>query len=65
LEFARIDIEIDNNILKNINLIIFDKDGTLFRLFPFWSEVALKRAKFICKYKDADIYVNRREFLKN
>ena len=45
-----INLEIDNYTLKNIDLIIFDKDGTLFELYPFWSEVALKRAEFICKY---------------
>lgn len=45
-----INLEIENNIFKNINLIIFDKDGTLFELYPFWSKVAMKRAEFICKY---------------
>lgn len=45
-----INLEIDSCIIKNTNLIIFDKDGTLFELYPFWSKVALKRAEFICKY---------------
>ena len=45
-----INLKISENELKNINLIIFDKDGTLFELYPYWSKVALKRAEVISSY---------------
>ena len=35
-----IDLEINGKILKEIDLIIFDKDGTLFESFPYWTVVA-------------------------
>ena len=44
-----IDLEINGTILKGIDLIIFDKDGTLFELFPYWTVVARKRAENICR----------------
>ena len=44
-----IDLEINGKILKEIDLIIFDKDGTLFQLFPYWTVVARRRAENICR----------------
>ena len=44
-----IKLEINGATLENIGLIIFDKDGTLFELYPYWSKVAMRRAR---------IYVN-------
>lgn len=44
-----IDLEINGALFKNIKLIIFDKDGTLFQLYPYWSLVAMIRAENICK----------------
>lgn len=44
-----LNLEIENRVLKDIKLIIFDKDGTLFELYPFWNKVAFKRAEFICR----------------
>jgi len=40
--------------LKDIDLIIFDKDGTLFELYPYWSKVAKSRAEIICKMLGED-----------
>jgi HAD superfamily hydrolase (TIGR01549 family) len=45
-----INLKINEKELKDINLIIFDKDGTLFELYPYWSKVALKRAEAISSY---------------
>ena len=42
-----IDLKINGKMLDNISLIIFDKDGTLFELYPFWSEVAKIRSQLI------------------
>jgi phosphoglycolate phosphatase-like HAD superfamily hydrolase len=44
-----IDLEINGTRLKNIKLIIFDKDGTLFQLYPYWNRMAMIRAENICK----------------
>lgn len=43
-----IDLTIQDTRLKEIDLIIFDKDGTLFELYPYWTIVAKKRAMNIC-----------------
>jgi len=42
-----INLKIEDEVLKDIDLIIFDKDGTLFELYPYWSTVAVKRAELI------------------
>lgn len=47
-----IDLEIHGTLLKEIDLIIFDKDGTLIELFPYWTVVARKRAENICHAMD-------------
>lgn len=43
-----INLKINGNLLQKIELIIFDKDGTLFELFPYWKIVAQRRAENIC-----------------
>jgi phosphoglycolate phosphatase len=47
-----IDLEINGATLENIELIIFDKDGTLFELYPYWSKLAVRRGENICKGLD-------------
>jgi phosphoglycolate phosphatase len=44
-----IDLTIHDTRLKEIELIIFDKDGTLFELYPYWTIVAQNRAENICR----------------
>ena len=44
-----IDLQIGGAVLKGIDLIIFDKDGTLFQLYPYWSRMALLRGRCICR----------------
>jgi phosphoglycolate phosphatase len=43
-----IDIKINGKILSNIELIIFDKDGTLFQLYPYCSRMVMERTDAIC-----------------
>jgi phosphoglycolate phosphatase len=40
--------------LKDIDLIIFDKDGTLFELYPYWSKIAQSRAEIVCRMLGED-----------
>ncbi len=47
-----IKLEINGATLENIGLIIFDKDGTLFELYPYWSKVAMRRGENICEWLD-------------
>jgi phosphoglycolate phosphatase-like HAD superfamily hydrolase len=49
LEEIMIDVSIHGKTVKGIELIIFDKDGTLFELYPYWTVVANRRSKNICK----------------
>jgi HAD superfamily hydrolase (TIGR01509 family) len=44
-----IDFTIHGTRLKEIELIIFDKDGTLFELYPYWVIVTQRRAENICR----------------
>jgi phosphoglycolate phosphatase len=49
-----IDLTINDTRLKEIDLIIFDKDGTLFELYPYWTIVAKRRAVNICRAMHVD-----------
>jgi phosphoglycolate phosphatase len=49
-----IDLTIHDTRLKEIELIIFDKDGTLFELYPYWKIVAQRRAENICRSMHVD-----------
>ena len=42
-----VNFRVDGKMVRNVELIIFDKDGTLFQLYPFWSELAAKRAQIL------------------
>jgi HAD superfamily hydrolase (TIGR01509 family) len=44
-----IDLTIGNNVLKDIDLMIFDKDGTLFELYPYCSKMVFQRTEAILK----------------
>jgi phosphoglycolate phosphatase len=42
-----VSLKIGNNILHEIDLVIFDKDGTLIELNPYWVKVTYMRAETI------------------
>ena len=44
-----INIRINNHIIGEIQLVIFDKDGTIMDLYHYWSQIIYLRAKFICQ----------------
>ena len=41
-----VNLKIDQKLLSNIDLVVFDKDGTLFDLHKYWSFVIIERAKY-------------------
>lgn len=43
-----ISIKVNGKILNDIDLIIFDKDGTLFQLYPYCSRMVMERTDAIC-----------------
>jgi len=52
-----VDIKVDREVIKNVQLVIFDKDGTLTDLYKYWSSMVRFRADFICRrllLKEAD-----------
>jgi phosphoglycolate phosphatase len=47
-----INLEVNGAQLDNIELIIFDKDGTLFELYSYFSTLAMARGKNLCRRLD-------------
>jgi len=45
-----VSLKIANNILNGIDLVIFDKDGTLIELNTYWAKMTCLRAETIAKY---------------
>lgn len=43
-----INLQINESIYEDIDLIIFDKDGTLFQLYPYCSKMVFERTNAIC-----------------
>ena len=44
-----VNLIINSDIIENIKLVIFDKDGTLMELYHYWSQMVGMRAKLICE----------------
>jgi len=44
-----IDLLIESNVIRDVGLVIFDKDGTLIELYHYWSQMVALRARLICE----------------
>lgn len=44
-----VNIKVNNQMIEEIDLVIFDKDGTLMDLYHYWSQMVGLRAKYICQ----------------
>lgn len=43
------DIAIGGLVIRDVGLVIFDKDGTLIELYHYWSQMVALRARLICE----------------
>ena len=44
-----IDLQVNSKTIHDVGLVIFDKDGTLIELYPYWSQMVALRARIICE----------------
>ena len=44
-----IDLLIESNVIRDVGLVIFDKDGTLIELYHYWAQMVALRARLICE----------------
>jgi phosphoglycolate phosphatase len=44
-----IDLSVNSNVIHDVGLLIFDKDGTLIELYHYWSQMVALRARLICE----------------
>jgi HAD superfamily hydrolase (TIGR01549 family) len=44
------ELQLNGLLIKDVDLLIFDKDGTLTDLYTYWSWIAKERAKYICHH---------------
>jgi phosphoglycolate phosphatase len=44
-----IDLSVNSKVIRDVSLVIFDKDGTLIELYPYWSQMVALRARMICE----------------
>jgi phosphoglycolate phosphatase len=44
------EVVVDNEVISDIDLVVFDKDGTLIDLHYYWYTMVSYRAKMICEY---------------
>ena len=42
-----IDLSVNSKVIHDVGLVIFDKDGTLIELYPYWSQMVALRARII------------------
>jgi phosphoglycolate phosphatase len=42
-----IDLSVNSKIIHDVGLVVFDKDGTLIELYPYWSQMVALRARII------------------
>lgn len=58
-----VDLLVNDKRLNNIELVMFDRDGTLIDLYHYWAQMVEKRADLICRhYGLADTHKNKLMF---
>jgi phosphoglycolate phosphatase-like HAD superfamily hydrolase len=44
-----VDLLIESSVIRDVGLVIFDKDGTLIELYHYWSQMVALRVQLICE----------------
>ena len=44
-----ISLSVDRGSIPGVDLVVFDKDGTLIELYHYWSQMVALRARFVCE----------------
>ncbi len=42
-------LSVDRSVIPGVDVVVFDKDGTLIELYHYWSQMVALRARFICE----------------
>jgi phosphoglycolate phosphatase len=42
-------LSVDRSVIPGVDLVVFDKDGTLIELYHYWSQMVALRARLICE----------------
>jgi phosphoglycolate phosphatase len=42
-------LAVDRSVIPDVDLVVFDKDGTLIELYHYWSQMVALRARLICE----------------
>lgn len=50
-----VDLVVNNKRINDVELVIFDRDGTLIELYHYWAQMIQKRADLICQHYGLDI----------
>ena len=58
-----IDIKINSETIKDIDLFVFDKDGTLMDLYTYWHRMVELRAQNICSFYKLDGTVHKNKLM--
>lgn len=49
-----VDLIVNDKRLNDVELVIFDRDGTLIELYHYWAQMIAKRAELICQHYGLD-----------
>ncbi len=45
-----VDIQAGDKVLRDVDLMIFDRDGTMIDIYHYWAQMIAKRAELICQH---------------
>lgn len=57
------DIKINSEVIKDIDLFVFDKDGTLMDLYTYWHRMVELRAQNICSFYKLDSAIHKNKLM--
>lgn len=58
-----ININLDSQVIKNIGLVVFDKDGTLIDLYTYWYHMVELRARKLCVFYQLPLQTHKNNLM--